>query len=144
MDICIDFDGTVVTHEFPEIGDEIGAVPVLKRLVERGHNLILFTMRSNGQSHGDVLDEAVQWFKTRGIPLHGVQSNPNQDWSDSPKAYGSLYIDDSALGCPLVEPEGGRPYVDWKEVENRLEDRGLLQPTAMSEPAKNLQNAVTN
>lgn len=45
--IGIDFDGTVVTHDFPKIGKDIGAVPVLKKLVENGHKLILFTMRSD-------------------------------------------------------------------------------------------------
>jgi hydroxymethylpyrimidine pyrophosphatase-like HAD family hydrolase len=57
MDIAIDFDGTCVTHEFPEVGEEIGATAVLKRLVKQGHRLVLFTMRSNEQEHGDVLDE---------------------------------------------------------------------------------------
>ena len=28
--IAVDFDGTVVTHAYPEIGDDAGAVPVLK------------------------------------------------------------------------------------------------------------------
>ena len=46
MDICIDFDGTCVKHEFPEIGEDIGAAPVLKELIANGHRLILFTMRS--------------------------------------------------------------------------------------------------
>lgn len=45
MYIAIDFDGTCVTPEYPEIGKDIGAVPVLKRLVENGHKLILHTMR---------------------------------------------------------------------------------------------------
>lgn len=45
--IGIDFDGTVVTHDFPKIGKDIGAVPILKRLVDNGHKLILFTMRSD-------------------------------------------------------------------------------------------------
>ena len=45
--ICIDFDGTCVTHDFPKMGKDIGAVPVLKRLVGRGHKLILWTMRSS-------------------------------------------------------------------------------------------------
>lgn len=34
--IGIDFDGTVVTHDFPKIGKDIGAVPVL-----RNHPLLL-------------------------------------------------------------------------------------------------------
>ena len=46
MIIAIDFDGTCVTHEYPYIGKDIGAVPVLQRLVKAGHELILWTMRS--------------------------------------------------------------------------------------------------
>ena len=41
MYIAVDFDGTCVTHAYPEIGNDIGAVPILKRIVERGHKLIL-------------------------------------------------------------------------------------------------------
>ena len=37
MIIGIDFDGTCVKHAFPSIGDDIGAVPVLKELVDNGH-----------------------------------------------------------------------------------------------------------
>lgn len=47
MIIGIDFDGTVVTHDFPKIGKDIGAVPILRKLVENGHKLILHTMRSD-------------------------------------------------------------------------------------------------
>lgn len=32
MDIAIDFDGTCVTHEYPRVGNNIGAVPVLKKI----------------------------------------------------------------------------------------------------------------
>ena len=35
MYICIDFDGTCVTHEFPSIGKDIGAIPVLKEMVNK-------------------------------------------------------------------------------------------------------------
>lgn len=49
MDNILDFDGTVVTNEFLQVGEDIGAVPVLKELVDYGHSLILFTMRSNMQ-----------------------------------------------------------------------------------------------
>lgn len=47
MIIAVDFDGTCVTHEFPEVGKDIGAVPVLRELVEKGHKIILYTMRSH-------------------------------------------------------------------------------------------------
>jgi hypothetical protein len=122
VDIVIDFDGTCVTHIYPDIGKEIGATPVLRELVDAGHRLILFTMRCNDKKKKNkTLDEALTWFRERDIPLFGVQTNPEQKfWTSSPKAYGDLYIDDTALGCPLVFPEDGFPYVDWREVRRML------------------------
>ena len=80
MDIVIDFDGTVVTHEFPKVGRDIGADKVLKELVAAGHNLILFTMRSDVTEpyskspeivtkSGNYLTYAIKWFEEREIPL---------------------------------------------------------------------------
>lgn len=125
MIIAIDFDGTCVKHEFPKVGEDIGAVPVLKRLVENGHKLILWTMRS-----GDTLDDAVQWFEENEIPLWGINNNPQQiasGWSTSPKAYAQLYIDDAALGAPLKSPLiGDRPFMDWSKVQRHLISHGVL------------------
>jgi hypothetical protein len=137
MDICIDFDGTCVTHEFPKVGKEIGAAVVLKELTDHGHNLILFTMRSDSDDpNKKYLTDAVNWFKKHDIPLYGIQSNPSQTkWTTSPKAYGQLYIDDAALGCPLEQPDFDvinnrrvtyRPYVDWHEVRKILVLKGLI------------------
>jgi hypothetical protein len=141
MDIVIDFDGTCVTHEFPIVGKDIGAVPVLKNLIKNGHNLVLFTMRSDLKEPtyrnqgrelpaGNYLSDAVNWFKENEIPLYGIQRNPSQDsWTESPKAYGQLIIDDAALGCPLVFDDAlsSRPFVDWEAVNDILEYRGLLK-----------------
>ncbi len=141
--INLDFDGTCVKHNYPLIGDDIGAVPVLKKLVERGHQLILFTMRSNdvfeypdGTKTNTGLSDAIDWFKKNNIPLYGIQTNPTQKlWTSSPKSYAELMIDDSALGCPLkwdtIEVNGvltnvGRPYVDWVKVEELLKRIGLI------------------
>lgn len=108
MKIAIDFDGTVVEHQYPEIGKDIGAVPVLKLLVENGHKLILNTMRS-----GKLLQDAVQWFSNNEIPLFGVNEDPAQKyWTTSPKVHAGLYIDDHGLGTPITK-EG---YVDWEKV----------------------------
>lgn len=127
MDIVIDFDGTCVTHAFPAVGREIGATAVLRRLVAAGHNLILSTMRSDQKRGPALLSDAVEWFSERDIPLLGVQVHPEQStWTSSPKAYGDLYIDDRALGCPLIHPEDAPPYVDWPRIEQLLTDYGLL------------------
>lgn len=137
---AVDFDGTCVTHEFPKVGKDIGAVRVLKRMVDSGHKIILFTMRSDvvnprGEENelhlesGDYLTAAVDWFKENNIPLFGIQSNPTQHtWTTSPKAYAHYYIDDAAIGCPLKFPHGERPFVDWDEIERWLETMGLLKP----------------
>jgi hypothetical protein len=126
MIIAIDFDGTCVTHEYPKVGKDIGSVPVLKELVENGHKLILFTMRSNS-----YLTDAVNWFKENDIPLYGIQTNPTQHtWTTSPKVYAQLYIDDAALGCPLLcildNTYQSRPFVNWIVVRDMLKNSGLI------------------
>ena len=122
MYIAVDFDGTCVTHEYPNVGRDIGAVPVLKKLVEAGHKIILNTMRS-----GDELADAIQWFIDNDITLFGVNENPTQkSWTASPKVYAHIYIDDAALGCPLTTDKITRPFVDWKEVEKQLRKMKLI------------------
>lgn len=127
MVIGIDFDGTCVTHEFPLVGKEIGAERILKLLVANGHQLVLFTMRSDNKE-GDYLTEAVEWFKKRNIPLYGINTNTEQHlWTSSPKAYCQLYIDDCGLGIPLKKTKiSERPYVDWLGVEYLLLNNGIL------------------
>ena len=142
MEINLDFDGTCVTHEFPKVGKDIGAVPILKELVANGHNIILFTMRSDVTEpyskspeivteSGNYLTDAVNWFKENDIPLYGIQTNPTQHtWTTSPKSYAQIMIDDSALGCPLSYDTKGvfstRPFVDWVRVRHLLVELGCL------------------
>jgi hypothetical protein len=117
--IAIDFDGTIVAHEFPQIGAEVpGAFEWMEKFQEAGCKLILWTMRCDTGDSGDVLTQAVEFCRERGIEFFGVNENPQQDWSASPKAYAHVYIDDAAFGCPLREnPKmGGRPFVDWDVV----------------------------
>jgi hypothetical protein len=128
MVIAIDFDGTCVTHDFPYVGKDIGSQEVLKKLVEAGNDLILWTMRSD-TSKGSFLKAAVKWFEANDIPLYGVQRNPTQDsWTSSPKCYAEIFIDDAALGCPLKFDSklSNRPFVDWTQVEYMLTEMGAL------------------
>lgn len=117
--VAVDFDGTCVDHRYPDVGCDVpGAARTLMALSGNGVRLILWTMRS-----GKELEDARLWFADRGIPLFGVNENPDQkSWTDSPKAYAHAYVDDAALGCPLVKntPTGGRPWVDWEKVADLL------------------------
>ncbi|MBR4952285.1 MAG: hypothetical protein IKY56_04750 [Alistipes sp.] len=122
--IAIDFDGTCVEHEYPSVGMDVeGAVETLRALNNKGHKLILFTMRS-----GDKLDKAVKWFKDRNIELWAVNENPEQkQWTESPKVFADVYIDDAALGCPIMFIDGvRRPVINWRKVREWLEYHGYL------------------
>jgi hypothetical protein len=132
--IVVDFDGTVVTHEYPMMGKDIGSVPVLKELVANGHQLILFTMRSDmGVNSGKFksgLTDAVNWYKENDIPLFGIQTNPTQhEWTDSPKAYGQLIIDDAAAFAPLKLDltHSNRPFIDWVIMRDELIRTGWIK-----------------
>lgn len=93
FDIVLDFDGTVVKHCYPYVGEDIGAVPVLRKLVNNGHHLLLSTMRSHDSQGTDTLQPAIEWFEKNGLPLYGVNTNPTQkEWTSSPKVYGNIYI----------------------------------------------------
>ena len=113
MFVGLDFDGTVVTHDFPDIGKDIGAISWLLKIQEAGGRIILNTMRS-----GESLVAAVKFLEDQGVELYGVNQNPSQaSWTASPKVYAHVYIDDAAFGCPLIFPVNGkRPYVDWNIV----------------------------
>lgn len=143
--IAVDFDGTVVTHDFPKVGKDIGAVPVLKDLIKAGHKIILFTMRSHGnpaeqKGYGqslmgrfletDVLDDAINWFKANEIELFGVNVNPTQkSWTNSPKVFAHVIIDDTACGAPVIEDDSisDKPFIDWTRVRQWLIAKGYLR-----------------
>ena len=143
MTIAVDFDGTCVTHDFPKVGKNIGAEIVLKKLADKGHKIILYTMRSHPSEKtekagtsgmisttNDCLQDAIDWFAKYDIPLYGVNNNPSQhSWTDSRKVYANMYIDDAALGIPLVYNDMSsmmRPYVGWVRVTELLYESGVL------------------
>ena len=69
MYICVDFDGTVVDHRYPCVGDPVPlAIDWLHRWVELGAQLILFTMRADAPEKG-LLQDAVDYFAENNIPF---------------------------------------------------------------------------
>jgi len=99
MTIAVDFDGTIVTHNYPEIGEEIPfATQTLRMLTDKGHRLILWTVRQ-----GRFLDEAVEWCRQRGVEFYAVnldypEETPqnNEHWTRKLKV--DVFIDDRNLG----------------------------------------------
>jgi len=112
--IAVDFDGTIAEHaKFPEIGEPApDAFMWLRKFQKWGDVIILFTMRS-----GKELEQAVEYCREHGLEFDGINEDPDQsEWTDSPKAYANVYIDDLGAGCPLLEEGRDRPCVDWSRV----------------------------
>ncbi len=115
MIIAVDFDGTIVKHRYPAIGEEIPfAIETLKKLAADHHRLILWSVRE-----GKLLDEAVQFCRERGLEFYAV----NRDYPEEEKEKNShfsrklkadLFIDDRNLGGL---PDWGTIY---EMVKNRL------------------------
>ena len=77
MVIAVDFDGTIVEHRYPRIGEEIPfAIDTLKLLQQEKHRLILWSVRE-----GALLDEAVEWCKARGLEFYAI----NKDYPEEQK-----------------------------------------------------------
>jgi len=98
MIIAVDFDGTIVTHEYPKIGKEIPfAIDTLKRLQSDGHHqLILWSVRE-----GIYLDEAIEFCRERGLEFYAINGNyPEAEKIDNQarKVSAELFIDDRNLG----------------------------------------------
>ena len=100
MVIAVDFDGTIVEHRYPEIGEERPfAIDTLKMLIKDRHRLILWTVRE-----GELLEEAVNWCKERGVEFYAVNReypeetiHNNQHFSRKLSAV-DVWIDDRNVG----------------------------------------------
>ena len=116
MVIAVDFDGTIVEHRYPEIGEELPfATEVLKMLIADRHKVVLYTMRN-----GKLLEDAVKWCAERGVEFYAVNSDePNDFRADrntnySPKVNADYFIDDRNIS--------GLP--DWTTIY-KIISRGL-------------------
>jgi hypothetical protein len=107
--IAVDFDGTIVEHDYPGIGKEkLFAFQTLKELEKLGARLILWTFRS-----GNELEEAVEFCRTNGIEFYAVNKNYPEEVFDetiSRKIDADIYIDDKNLGG----------FPGWSEVWQML------------------------
>jgi hypothetical protein len=117
--IAVDFDGTIVEHEYPKIGKEkLFAFRTLKELEKQGARLILWTFRT-----GKELDEAVGYCRQNGIEFYAVNKNYPEEIPDetvSRKIDADLYLDDKNLGG----------FPGWSEVWQMLNPYELQEKIA--------------
>jgi hypothetical protein len=136
MTIAVDFDGTIVEHRYPAIGEEIPfAIETLKMLIRDRHKLILWSVRE-----GELLDQAVAWCRERGVEFYAVnrdypEEEPEKNNHFSRKLKADLFIDDRNIG--------GLP--DWGEIYHmvtaRLTYKQLLHDALRAQtPSDRAQN----
>ncbi|MGE0087876.1 MAG: BT0820 family HAD-type phosphatase [Bacteroidales bacterium] len=97
MKIAVDFDGTIVDHEYPKIGKtKLFAFETLKALQKRGDTLILWTFRN-----GKELQDAIDFCKQNGVEFYAANKNyPEEIFDDSisRKIEADVFIDDRNVG----------------------------------------------
>ena len=113
--LAIDFDGTIVEHKFPFIGEpKPNVVEVINRLYNEGHSIIIWTCRTSQNDFKDVpnseptIFDVYKFLGRHKIPFTTINHNdPKNPFQPSPKVYADIYIDDKQLG--------GIPD-DWEEI----------------------------
>lgn len=135
MTIAVDFDGTIVEHRYPEIGEEIPfATETLKQLIRDRHQLILWTVRE-----GKLLDDAVEWCRKHGVEFYAINRDYPEEEREknnhfSRKLKVEMWIDDRNVGGL---PDWGTIYQmisEKKTYEQVLRER--IKGSAYEEPKK--------
>ncbi len=105
--IAVDFDGTIVTHEYPNIGEELPfATETLRMLIRDHHRVILWSVRE-----GKLLQDAIDWCRERGVEFYAVNRDYPEEKKEknnhySRKLKADYFIDDRGIG--------GLP--DWGQI----------------------------
>lgn len=130
MIIAVDFDGTIVEHEYPGIGKtKLFAFETLKQLENDGHKLILWTYRN-----GELLDEAVEFCAQNGLKFYAVNNSfpdePYEPEKASRKIAADLFIDDRNFGgfpgwSQIWETLASNKD-KFEQIENRIQNDNFL------------------
>jgi hypothetical protein len=113
MTIAVDFDGTIVTDRYPEIGEELPfATETLRMLIKEHHRLILWSVRE-----GKYLQDAIDWCRERGVEFWAVNKDYPEEEQDknqyfSRKIKADYFIDDRNIS--------GLP--DWGQIYAIIHD----------------------
>lgn len=102
--VAVDFDGTLVTDEFPEIGRiKLLVWDTVITAQENGYKVILWTCRN-----GEALKKAVDFCAMHGLHFDAINENLDEIkilyGGDTRKVFADLYIDDRC--CLVSEAQG--------------------------------------
>ena len=124
--LAIDFDGTIVEHDYPNIGElKEGVVEYINKLHEEGFYIIIWTVRDGldledvktflkeNSIHYDAINENSMWF------LERLNEDPRfgKEYHEPRKIYADIYIDDKNLGKDGEE--------DWEDIYNEIHNHEI-------------------
>ena len=133
MTIYLDFDGTVVEHQYPALGAENPhAIRVIRALQDIGHAFILNTYRAD--LNDGSLEEALAFLHDSAHGLDTISRSTAKKIHPGPfdltesLRFEKLYIDDIAEGIPLIPNRmvANGFMVNWSAVEIELMKVGIL------------------
>ena len=132
----LDFDGTVVEHQYPAIGRcNSGCLEVIDKLNRAGHEIVLNTMRvefGNG-----TLTDALEFLNHSLTNLNNnaqIYSFKHTDHKYDPTIWNwdlhfkteRIFIDDVCEGIPLKAGlTSSRKMVDWDKLDLEFKAHGL-------------------
>lgn len=132
MTIAVDFDGTIVEHRYPEIGEELPfATETLRLLIADRHRLILWSVRE-----GKLLDDAIEWCRERGVEFYAVNKDyPEERGTENNNHYSrklkvDIFIDDRNLG--------GLP--DWGTIYQMIKEKKTYRDIIMERSGSHVYN----
>ena len=116
--LAVDFDGTICTENYPEIGREReGAKEIINKLYEEGYAIVINTCRSNINGT-DAAGMAKDFLRIRGIKYDSFNNNLNflidLYEGDCRKISADVYIDDKCLFNPIPS---------WENKYSIIKDR---------------------
>jgi len=143
LKIYLDFDGTVVEHQFPGIGRyNFGCIEVIKKLQVAGHEIILNTYRADIE--GEYLNEALRWINEDYLKLltnpqeaENFKLDPITKFTkkkihpssldfEVAEQTGELFIDDISANTPLMDAVMSQTrMVDWAEMDLIFRENGV-------------------
>jgi predicted mannosyl-3-phosphoglycerate phosphatase (HAD superfamily) len=129
LTIWLDFDGTIVEHAYPAIGQlNPHASEVIEKLQNAGHRIILNTTRI--EFNNRTFEEALAYLKEQGIALE--EYTPKKLYPlpfniESIILHREIFIDDMAANIPLTFCNALQGImVDWVALERLFLEKGLI------------------
>ncbi len=132
MKVYLDFDGTVVEHNYPKIGAYNPlSMEVVKKLQNAGHEIVLNTFRVEFRNHSE--QEALDYVNKDGFKLKKIRCT---SFKIIPEHYNIkkaidrnvLFIDDASIGTPLIDSISTKgKMVDWVFLDKEFKKYGLYK-----------------